>query len=599
MCRILFQYKAKTKEDEGIQFMNALDTMEEGGPDSQGVIVWKVNETSEAYFGSRRLSILDLSDAANQPMVEHGDGLGKISVLIYNGEIYNFKELKKKYNIKTESSGDTEVLFKLLQLKGPEIARELDGEFAFVYYDVEANEAYAVTDPMGIKPLYLHMEHGKVLISSEIKAILPLIKSKGLGRESLEDHLLLGWSELPAFETVSRINPGSITTIKMEKDGHGILDTRVYMPNIAMDTFDTTRGQQINVSPIIIRETIEEAVVKRMISDVPISLTLSGGIDSSILAYLMAKHSKVPINTYSIGFEGQPNEFKNARLMAKFIKSNHTEIVITKKEILDNIDDILMTMEAPSDRGSMIPTYFLARAIKEKVTLIGEGADEVFGGYSRYTKAFHEGIIGNTPSLDKYSQEYLTQFPDAFKKQYGNQTHGLYPARTIYLHTDGLGMGTSMGLTDGLQKAQIIDLNNEIVYYHNPRIDKMMMHFGVEARVPFLDPAVVRLGLQMTNEQKLNPPKNTLREAFRGLVPDAILDQEKKPLKYPYSELEGERTFEIDLEFGLEHKLVDPKILKKISDLPEGTRNKDRMTWAYIIMLRWIRLMEIKYGATI
>lgn len=532
--------------------------MKHGGPDYQGIrAVVQTDTESIVRLGHNRLSIIDLSEKSNQPMFYDG------AYLLFNGEIYNYKELIEKYDLQMETDGDSEVILKLYRRLGQEFFKQLDGEYAIVIYDERNNDILAVRDPIGIKPLYLHYRVGKGLVlSSEAKGILPYLDQVSSDSNEMTNLLNYGYpmygSLFRGIETLSPgvlvsfgttiMNPGlkDLFGIKSDKTADEIFKRRSYVPRHKEETDPTVR----------VREAVENAVKKRMISDVPISVTLSGGLDSSIVAGLVAKYSTQPIKTYTIGFSGLDNEFEQAKRVADYLGSDHTEILVSPLDVIRDIESILYHLEDPMDRGSSMLTYYLAQSIKEKVTLIGEGADECFGGYKRH--------IQNPPKeANEYVSEYLEVFPS-----YESELNHL----NLYDSEDPNSLLT-------------IDLLNEIPNFHTMRIDKLFMAQGIEARVPYLDPEVIEAAMNTSFRHKIDPPKKVLRESFKDEFPDWMLNQPKKALKLPYDSFvvmdEVRRIIERNPIISLEE--VD--YLYSLSGDPP--RNWGRKLWQLYLITKW------------
>lgn len=549
MCRLLF--RAATTENHDL-VEKALDNMKRGGPDNQEYISLRTSIGSYVVLGHNRLSIIDLSEEANQPM--QNDRV----YILFNGEIYNYKELREKYKLECKTQGDTEVILELFLKLGPKAFSELDGEYAIVIYDHKTGDIYATRDPMGIKPLYWTNDN-QLIFSSEVKGILPFIETD-YTKQQLENILTYGYPiNGTIFEGIEMVPPGDV--FKFNRAGYKLLEHTTHNTKSISEVFkkrsyfpkEITREQRLSTA-------IENAVVKRMIADVPISVTLSGGVDSAIITGLMAKHSSKPVKTYTIGFKNLGNEFDQARKVAKYFGTDHTEVEIDPEDILHHIDDILYALEDPMDRGSSMYTYFLGRSIKEKVTLIGEGADELFGGYNRHKEVLPEDI-------EEYKTDFLKVFTD---------------------RTDNL-QGEFMYDYEDMNSVLAIDLMNEIPNYHTMRIDKLMMAHGIEARVPYLDPEVVKVAMDISTRHKIDPKKKILRNAFKGTFPDWMLNPEKKALKLPY-------------EIFVKRKEVKDTILKNpiffskddIQDLyrrgEDPPRNWGRKLWQIYLLIKWYEL---------
>jgi asparagine synthase (glutamine-hydrolysing) len=533
MCGFLVD----TKCENLIEFARGLETMKHRGPDKTGI----VNPSPGVAFGHNRLSILDLSSDADQPMQNEDGSI----TLVFNGEIYNYKQLKHLHNLQTKSSGDTEVLLRLFEKIGPKMFDQLDGEFAMVIYSKRSNRVYAVRDKLGIKPLYWCVKKNRLIFSSEIKGILRFIP-KRMDRQSLRTLMIFGYSHgRTLYEGINQVNPGRYLECKPNPD-EGWFYTDIGKPIYNSGPWTSTESD--------VRNSIERAVIKRMISDVPISVTLSGGLDSSIITGLMAKHSR-KVKSYTLLFEGEEND--DARFVADHFGTDHSEIRIGFDEAFKKIPEILKYAEEPMDKGSLIPTYFLANLVKEKVTLVGEGADECFGGYNRYIALAKLKDL----SFREYFDKYLAVFPGFGKEAGGFEGYDLKDKNS----------------------ALVYDLLNEIPFYHNMRIDKLFMRNSVEARVPYLDPEVVKVALNVSYDRKMDPEKKILREAFAYLLPERITWKKKDAFKIPVDDWIQKKEVKDTL---MSSRIFGQTEVSNFYSEPEETRNKGRRIWlAYLITL--------------
>lgn len=539
MCRFLVQTEYDGSEEQLSKFKEALLLMKNGGPDHTGILIY-----DGILFGHNRLSIIDLSDEANQPFETER------SILVFNGEIYNYKDLKSKFDLQCNTDSDTEVIIKIYEKFGLTGLSYLEGEYSYVLYDKNDKTFIRSTDPSGVKPLYCTGEFDrKCIYSSQPDAILSLLNDfpySSLDIIRMNHFLHFGTFSDTPFPMIYRIKGGKIYESNRETLGP-IVDSEYY---------------PIDPSPITLRNNIENIIKSRMQSDVPIACALSGGMDSAIIAYVMSKNSKEPIKTYTIGVDGLDNEFEEARQTAEWLGTDHHEIHLTMDEIIDNIDEIITTMGDPSDRGSLIPTYFLAKNVKEKVILSGEGADEIFGGYKRYQKAL-------TDEFDVYTECYEVFNHDEIKDQYrSNFREGINP-----------------------QQMMTFDQHNELPHYHCQRLDRCFMRFGIECRVPFLHGSLVKSMAKISIKDHISPPKRILKNAFHGVIPDYILYRKKKPFKLPYEYLlEREEVkqniLETDNQFIKKESIID------IYNSSPESRNRSRKLWTIYLLNKWTALQK-------
>jgi asparagine synthase (glutamine-hydrolysing) len=404
------------------------------GPDGHGV-----QELENATLGHTRLAILDI-EGGIQPM-QYED-----TWIAFNGEVYNYRELQKAYlaDVKLKTHSDTEVLLHLYRKIGPDFVKMLDGMFAFAIY--QNGEFLLARDPLGIKPLYYgsSMDSEQLFFASEIKALAEHVTSMHEFPAGFWFHSKLGWNHYYQIEETLR-------------------------------PFDGSEEQALP----LIKSTLREAVHKRLLADVPVGISLSGGLDSSIVSMLACEGTE-QLHSFAVGVQGS-DDLSAARKVAEFLNTQHHELVYTSQDIVDALPKVLYHLETfdPALVRSAIPNYFLAKLASQhvKVFLTGEGADEIFAGY-------------------EYLADY--QSPDALQKEMIHITEALH--------------------NTNLQRA-----------------DRMSMSFGLEARVPFLDVKSVALALSFPPEWKLHAdrvPKDLLRKAFANDLPEEIVNRPKQKFSH-------------------------------------------------------------------
>lgn len=359
------------------------NAMSHRGPDGQGL--WKSNGSElGVVLAHRRLAILDLSEQSAQPMIEPETGC----VISYNGELYNFQALRETLINKGhtfDSSGDTEVILKAYVEWGEDCVNEFEGMFAFAIFDPRKNEVFIARDPVGIKPLYYSTivdDNGRetVLFASELKALLASdLIDRILDPQALSTYLWNGFviEPLTMVKGIHLLEAGHALSIGCSGD----FRNSCYWEN----TISATTGSFERAE---FEQKIEKIVQQHMISDVPVGVFLSGGIDSSFIAALAARNSKQAINTFCITFsESEYSESKYAKQVSQAIGSNHHEFLLTDEYFAEHLEDALESLDQPSFDG--INTYFVSRAVSEqnlKVALAGTGGDELFGGYTSFAE---------------------------------------------------------------------------------------------------------------------------------------------------------------------------------------------------------------------
>jgi len=376
MCGIcgIINLKKRTKiNKEIIRDMNKL--LHHRGPDDEGYYF-----SDYVCMGHKRLSILDLSKKGRQPMKSRKGSL----IISYNGEVYNFKEIreeliKKGYTFKSKS--DTEVILKSYEEWGINCLKKFNGMFAFALYDKKKDIVFLVRDRLGIKPLYYSIFDDRLIFGSEIKSILqyPGFKRK-LNKEAISSYLsyryVLGKETL--FKNIYKLLPGQYLKIKKDK-----IQKSVYW-KIPLPSFDSDKGEEFYINKI--RKLVIESVKKRMISDVPLGAYLSGGLDSSIIVSILAKNMNKPVNTYTIGFKEKGfNEFKYSKEISNMYRTNHKEIILDIKNYFETIINLIQYKDLPLSVPNEVPLFLMSKELKKDITVVlsGEGADEIFGGYGK------------------------------------------------------------------------------------------------------------------------------------------------------------------------------------------------------------------------
>jgi asparagine synthase (glutamine-hydrolysing) len=556
-----------------IDQMNA--TQVHRGPDGSGVFE---SPRSQVALGHVRLAILDLSDEAAQPMTSP-DGR---YTLIYNGEIYNFRELRASFSdngLPQTSSGDTQVLLHGLMRWGKAFIERLNGMFTFALWDDRDRELILVRDPLGIKPLYYtEPRPGSLLFASEIKA---LCAHPGVRREpdfqTIQQHLTFchSCSERTALAGIRRLPPGSLLRWRASNPAAEI---RQYWHSSfgeaprADDPGDVAR----------LREAVAQATQRQLVSDVPVGSFLSGGLDSSLITAISSANwvGRDRFRSYTISYPAKSNRLDRAHDDAPYARRLASSLWLDFHEleigpsITSLLPKVIYHLDEPIADPAAITCYLICRLAREhgtKVLLSGQGADELFGGYPRYAvlrslrwldQAPHGaravlarsgnllpggfgGPIGATLRRTKRVLRDVHRSPDERFLAYCMMTADstargiLSPALTHALanfraDADCLSRMETSGLSEidrFLERDLAVYLPNHNLLY----TDKMGMALGVEARVPLLDQELVALGTSLSAAQKLKPvPKAILRRAARGLVPDEIIDRPKAGFGAPF-----------------------------------------------------------------
>src|ERR1043165_1478460 len=380
MCGIAGYFSKQPNHRLNVVLNEATKTLSLRGPDLQQVQI----VSPEVGLMHARLSIIDTSSIANQPM---SDASGRYTI-IFNGEIFNFRELKQQFlsDVNFKSTSDTEVLLYLFIKLGKDCLQHLNGFFAFAIFDSQKNELFLARDRYGIKPLHIYEDENMILFGSELKALLKFPAKKELDYNTLALYLQLNYvpGDSCMLKGFKKLKPGYFAVV----DAIGNLRTEnwysiPYKPGEKVSDV----GKDNESAKGTLRKLIEESVQRRLVSDVPLGAFLSGGIDSSIITYCAAKEVK-NLNTFSIGFKDEPyfDETQYANLVAKKFGTNHTVFSVSNDDMFANIFSILDYIDEPFADSSSIAVYILSQKTKQKATvaLSGDGGDELFGGYNKH-----------------------------------------------------------------------------------------------------------------------------------------------------------------------------------------------------------------------
>jgi asparagine synthase (glutamine-hydrolysing) len=526
------------------------------GPDDSGV---EVMEGGRVTLGNVRLAVLDLSPGGHQPMWT----ADRSACIAYNGEIYNFRELRKdleRVGHRFVSQSDTEVILAGYREWGAGVCDRLNGMFAFAIWDALEHRLLVVRDRLGKKPFYYWHKDDVFVFASEIKGILRHQRvARTVDPEALQCYLALGYSPAPLtmFSDVCKLPAGHLAILK---PGGQLELQRFWRPPTARS--DVPPGAELRRQ---IRTEIEAAVERRLISDVPLGAFLSGGVDSSIVVGIMSRLIDAPVRTFSTAFEVGARSFKYnvdadaAARVAKHFGTEHTEIRITEEQVVASARAVAWTLDEPITTP-MFQTYLLAREVKRHgvtVVLSGDGSDEVFGGYSRYLNNRVVDALGRLPST---AIRALSQVAGITKRGAGIAraadkalTGSLSAARYMswweYLHEDVRTTLTTPGVAlyaaaptahvERLIRESGVRSSTDLVAYldlllwiaedSNMRMDKLCMAASLESRAPFLDYHVVELGLSIPFERKASwtTGKRLLRDAFSDLLPAEVMQRPK------------------------------------------------------------------------
>jgi asparagine synthase (glutamine-hydrolysing) len=612
MCGIagFFSFN-KSFSDSDLQRMT--DRIAHRGPDADG---FYTDIESGVGLGHRRLSILDLSTAANQPMRSH---CGRYYI-VFNGEVYNYREIAEKLGIKCRTTSDTEVILEAFILRGPDFVHLLNGMFALAIYDSRDKVMHLYRDRLGVKPLIYHWQGGDLAFASEIKALLTLDKidrSKTTKKESVFTFLNAGYIPEPhtIYDNISKLPAGSYAVIKdnkMEITSYWKPEERITADKLS--DFTTAKRQ--------LKELLESSVRYRMISDVPFGVFLSGGIDSSTVAAISQSISGESIKTFSIGVKDEKmNEAGFARSVSEYLKTDHYEFIVSERDSLDLVDKMIMAYDEPYADSSAIPTMLVSKLARQHVTmaLTGDGGDELFMGYGAYVwaerfeknpllKTFRSPIgsaLGMLNSKYKraaglfhYADEKRLKSHIFSQEQYyfsERELHDILLDQYIWPLQLQEEFHSLTRRLSAKEEQALYDIKNYLKDDLLVKVDIASMQFSLEARPPFLDYRIVEFALNLDENLKLNNgvSKYLLKEVLYSYVPKHLFDRPKKGFSIPLAKwLHNDLKFLVDTYLSKESiesgGFVRYEKVKSLLDrFEKGDDYLFNRIWVLILLHKW------------
>jgi asparagine synthase (glutamine-hydrolysing) len=614
---ILYFDKERSVETAILKKMS--DVIHHRGPDDEGVYTDR-----NAGLCFRRLSIIDLA-TGHQPMSDSTSGL----TIVFNGEIYNFLELRehllaKGYSFRTFT--DTEVILYLYEEYGTECLQYLRGMFAFAIWDSYNRQMFCARDRFGIKPFYYYTDKQKLVFGSEIKVIMNAGEiDSTLSYEALDSYLAFSYisGDLSIYKSIKKLLPGHYLMISLRDKPE--IETHKYW-DIKFEP-DSTKSEEYWIEEI--KNCLNETVKLHMISDVPFGAFLSGGVDSGAIVSFMAKNSHLPVKTFSIGFaDKEYNELPNARLVAQKYGCEHHEAII-EPESISILPKIVGCFDEPFADSSAVATYFVSKIARENVTvaLSGDGGDELFAGYNHYTYLkklysfpFHfsspfysriiwGGLHGLLPHNMKGSKAsylfstgkdnlsaYLYNYSlNDRKKMFLNDHSALKLSNGSELYKVGiLKKGKNH---DFVSNMQYLDLQTFMVDSILTKVDRTSMLNSLEVRVPLLDHKFAELTFKIPSDLKLKgaEQKFIFKKAVKDLLPAGVLSGSKKGFSIPLYQ-----WFRNDLNEYVHDTLLsadprisaflDKKIIRKmVMNVLAQDKKIDTQIWSLICFEEWLK----------
>lgn len=587
MCGICGELRFDGQDPDLALLGRMMGRLARRGPDHEGSY-----SDGPLALGHRRLSIIDLSDRSNQPMVDPDLGLA----LVFNGAIYNYRELRRELTDKGHhffSKGDTEVIVKAYAEWGERCVGHLLGMFVFVVWDIRRRTLFLARDRLGIKPLYYTRDQARLCFASNTQALLEASDVDTSIDPVALHHQLTLHGVVPAPHTILRgirkLAPA--TTLSIDRHGHEQIRT-YWQPQATRPTRFHSEQDWLDV----IHEGLRLAVRRRLdIADVPVGVLLSGGLDSSLLVALLAETGASHLLTFSVGFEDQPeekgSEFEYSDLVVERYATHHHKYLIPNDDVLKRLPQAVTCMAEPMFGQDAVAFYLLAERVSQAVKVVqsGQGADEVFGGYFWYpSMAAEQGS-----DLQRFRRHYFDRDHDEYLETVDSAYHG--PDYT----SQKVGQLLSLPHADEfLDRVLRMDVTTLIVDDPVKRVDNMTMAWGLEARVPFLDHELVELAMQMPPHLKVGEGgKYVLKKIARGLVPDAVIDRPKgyfpvPALKYVRGEFLRFMADVLNSRASRERGLFQRTYLDKLLANPEAymTRIQGSKLWHAALLELWLQL---------
>ena len=560
MCGFCGFYGLGSSEEAPARIERMVRTLSRRGPDAEGIHLGE-----GVALGHRRLSILDLSETGAQPMSLQAPHV----TITYNGEIYNFRELRRSLQAEGRvfrGRSDTEVILHAYAAWGLNGLRRLEGIFAFALWDEAARQLLLMRDRFGVKPLFYSRNGRSIAFGSEIKAVLAAgAVDRTIDPQALAEYFWYGnaFEDRTLYQAVRAVPPGHWMIVQ---DGAAQI-----APWWRVEEWLQSRRafQSVDEASVAVREALDNAVSRQLVSDVPVGIFLSGGVDSSAIAASAARASTQRLSSYSVGFDFDRgvNELPKARRVATLLDLDHHELRVSATDLQEVLLDLVRAHDEPFADAANIPLFLLARALRGtvKVVLQGDGGDEMFAGYRRYSMLRHAHMWQALPKfLSNVARATLGRRGERFARM-SNATGASDPAMRMALlltletlHDPPIGVlqpdvrrelesasdpflayrrcAERFSARDPVQQMLLTDITLQLPAQFLAKVDRATMAQSIEARVPLLDERVTEIAVGMPTAYKVRggQKKIVLREAMRGRLPDDVLDGPKTGFGVPY-----------------------------------------------------------------
>ncbi len=627
MCGICGYVRRRQVTPDQLKRMN--DTMYHRGPDDSGEESYPLSGGYRMGLAQRRLSILDLSSMGHQPMHSANDRV----IVVYNGEIYNFRELREELaDYPFRSDCDTEVIIAAYLKWGLSCLERFNGMFAIALFDRAEEKLYLVRDRIGKKPLYYWYENEELVFASELKPIMACPDfERRINRAVLSRYLFQQYINAPEtiYENVSKLRPGEILTFY-----GGRLTFRSYW-SVARAYEEGMRNPVASYGEAKeeLKRLLKRAVSLRMIADVPFGSFLSGGYDSSLITALAQNNSSVPVKTFSIGFhEEKYNEAKYAGAVARYLGTDHTQLIIGEEDMFSMVESIPTYYDEPFADPSEIATMMVCKLARQQVTvaLSGDGGDEFYCGYNIYEKVAQAqkldmlgAIVHGMCSLPGVRSLALEKrLPFKVRVIAGNRDRetktqfgaGNYPAMAramvaeISNRTDVIPVHyhveSSYPTKEWQVRRMLLDMDTYLPGDILCKVDRASMKYSLEARCPILDPDVMAFSYRIPHRYKYaaGDKKHILKEIACDFIPKELLDRPKTGFGVPIDKwLRGPLKEQLlccsDAAFikrqGVFNEMYVPEMIKRyieIGDKGRGTgENYSGLVWSFFVFQQWYK----------
>ena len=603
---------------------DCLDTMSHRGPDDSGLETFLVKGNT-VQLAHRRLSIIDLSAAGHQPM----SSFCKNYAIIFNGEIYNHLELRKRLpnDIPYKSHSDTETLLYHLKQNGINGIKEVNGIFAFAFLDKRLSKMFLTRDPFGVKPLYYHIDNNKLIFASEIRPIRTLVETT-LDKEALASLLRLRYNAAPKtlHKEIKKLRPGHYLEIDLGEDidccNKAFLRTLPETVNINTKDSLSRYGQ-----------ILEAAVTRQLLSDVEIGILLSGGVDSAIIASLAQKNYKGNLKAFTIGFEGNhsEDEIEKAAETAHCLNLDHHHKKISFNDFLSTTRECVRIVEEPLATTSLIPMYFLSELASKhvKVVLTGQGADESLGGYKKYKLELIRHLL---PKLIRNSILPIARLFQLTNERVHRGTKALGIENEMQRFLAVYEIFTTQEIEKLINAKDTLSLKTLNYFYHELRCgvkdrpvermmaldarmnladdllnytDKISMHFSLECRVPMLDVELVHFIESLPQELKIDFSGGKLihKKFAEQILPKSVINRKKLGFQSPtnnWFRSESDAIGRILLKKGTYFSEVfnQPMIEQILRDHNAG-QNREKQIFLLLSLFFWLENLTIEKSTVV